>query len=330
MPVGRSPAPSGGRRGRKKGTPTPLRHELNPLPPGTEVEVRIDDEGFYGSWYEATVIGFEPAGGRWIPAQYTVSYSHLVAQDGPDSVVASLVRPRPPPPPVPGSSSAPPPPRFLLHDIVEVFDCNGWWSGIVVAPAPAGPASPVTVAFPITREVIPFPPNVLRHRRDFVGGEWVPSRDVVAVRPRGSVKVYKAGEKVELLRERAVYGDSWFPATVAKAVDELSYIVEYLDDHAGGGKVAVYRHWGYIRPAEYHQPRQSKVLLCPGAEVEVYCDGAWSQGVVHRVVQEGCEYEVSVHGEEVKQLLTKAVYQIRPLYMWNGKHWMIPSDKVIQ
>jgi hypothetical protein len=310
---------------------SPLPHELNLLPPGTEVEVRIDDEGFYGSWYEATVVGFEPAGGRRIPAQYTVAYSHLIAQDGIDSVAAFQVRPRSPPLPGPGSSSAPPP-RFLLHDIVEAFNCNSWWSGIVVAPAaaPADPASLITVAFPITREVIPFPQNVLRPRRDFVGGEWVPSRDVVVVRPRGGVRVYKAGEKVELLRERAAHGDSWFPATVAKAVDRLSYILEYPDDRASGGKVVVYRHWWYIRPAEYHRPRESKVLLCLGAAVEVYCDGAWSQGVVYKVVQEGCEYEVSVNSEEAELLLTKVVYQIRPLYIWNGKHWTIPSDKVVR
>jgi hypothetical protein len=153
---------------------------------------------------------------------------------------------------------------------------------------------------------------------------------VISVQPRRAVRVYKAGEKVELLREREAYGDSWFPATVAKAVDRLSYIVEYLDDQVGGGKAAVYRHSAYIRPAKYHRPRESKVVLCPGTAVEVYCDGAWSQGVVRRVVREGCEYEVSIDGEEAEQLLTKAVYQLRPLYMWNGKHWTNPGDKVIQ
>ncbi|CAL5079279.1 unnamed protein product [Urochloa decumbens] len=328
MPAARSPALPGRRRGRKKGPPTPVAHELHPLPPGTEVEVRIDDDGYYGSWYEATVVGFDPAAGLRIPARYTVTYSHLAAEDGLDSVVASHVRPRPPPP-------SPPPPRFLLHDIVEAFDCNGWWSGIVIAPVPAptpdpDPADPgprVTVAFPITREVLPFPPSLVRPRLDYAGGEWVPSRAVVAVQPRRGARVYKAGEKVELLREREPYGDSWFPATVAKAVDRLSYIVEYPDGQGSGGEVQVYRHWGYIRPAEYHRPRESKVLLCPGAAVEVFCDGAWSQGVVRRVVREGCEYEVSVDGEAAEQLLTKEVYQLRPLYMWNGKHWTNPSDK---
>ena len=56
-----------------------------------------------------------------------------------------------------------------------------------------------------------------------------------------------------------------------------------------------------------------------GTVVEVYYNGAWSQGVVCRVVREGYEYEVSVHGEEAEQLLTKAAHQLRPLYIWNGK-----------
>ncbi|XP_039822937.1 vegetative cell wall protein gp1-like [Panicum virgatum] len=255
MPAGSSPPARRRRRSRKEGPPTPSplppSHKPNPLPPGTEIEVRIDDEGFYGSWYEATVVGFDPATGRRSPAKYTVAYSHLEAQYAPDSVAPSHVLPRPPPPSGPGSpSSTPAPPRlllhdfadafgcnvapapshvrprpphppgpgspssttalprFLLHDFVEVFDRSGWWSGIVVAPAPADPGSPVTVAFLITREVLPFPAHLVRPHRDYIGGEWAPSLSVIAVQPRRAVRVYKAGENVELLREREAYGNS--------------------------------------------------------------------------------------------------------------------------
>ncbi|KAJ1288641.1 hypothetical protein BS78_02G103500 [Paspalum vaginatum] len=324
MASGRSVAASGRRRSSKKGPATPTPRALaQGLRPGTEVEVRIDDEGFYGSWYEATVDGFDPtagARGRGSPARYTVTYARLVSEYGPERVAVSHVRPRPPPPP-------PPAPGFLLHDIVEVFTCDGWWSGIVVDPVP-DPGAPVTVAFPITREVSAFSPHLVRRRRDYVGGEWVPSMAVVAIHPRRGARVYKAGEKVEVLREREAYGDSWFPAVVAKAVDKLSYIVEYLDGgQEGGGMAKEYLHWGYIRPAQYPRPRESKVHLGPGAAVEVRCDGAWSQGTVCRVVGMGCSYEVSVKGEKSEQLLTKAAEEIRPLYMWNGRHWTIPSDQ---
>ncbi|OQU88712.1 hypothetical protein SORBI_3002G078900 [Sorghum bicolor] len=173
---------------------------------------------------------------------------------------------------------------------------------------------------------MPFAPHLVRRRRDYVGGEWVPSLSVVEVQPKRGARVYKAGEKVEVLREREAYGESWFPATVAKAVDRLSYIVEYcLDEQEGGGKATEYLHFLYIRPAEYHRLRESKVQLGPGTAVEVHCDGAWSPGVVRRVVREGCEYEVSVNGEVVEQLLTKAADQLRPLCIWNAKHWTIPT-----
>ncbi|CAD6343532.1 unnamed protein product [Miscanthus lutarioriparius] len=178
---------------------------------------------------------------------------------------------------------------------------------------------------------MPFPAHLVHRRRDYVGGEWVPSLSVVEVQPKRGARIYKAGEKVEVLREREAYGESWFPATVAKAVDRLSYIVEYLDEQEGGGKAIEYLHFGYIRPAEYHRLRESKVRLGLGTAVEVHCDGAWLQGVVHGVVREACEYEVSVNGVEVEQLLAKAVEQLRSLCIWNDKHWTIPTDdKVIQ
>ncbi|RLN36129.1 hypothetical protein C2845_PM03G25050 [Panicum miliaceum] len=55
------------------------------------------------------------------------------------------------------------------------------WSGIIVAPAPADPGSPVTIVFPITRDVLPFPAHLIHFRRDYVSGEWAPSRSMIAV-----------------------------------------------------------------------------------------------------------------------------------------------------
>ena len=45
------------------------------------------------------------------------------------------------------------------------------------------------------------------------------------------------------MRDREPYGSSWFSATVVKAVDQLSYIVEYSDDEEEGDKVMEYLHW---------------------------------------------------------------------------------------
>jgi hypothetical protein len=306
-----------------------------PLPAGAEVEVRVDAPGFGGSWFEATVVGFSPARRPRTPARYTVTYEHLLADDDggvlAEHFAPSHIRPRPPP----HSDDGDFPPRFRHHDIVEAFHKDGWWSGIVVrAPGSPDPDATVTVAFPLTREVIPFPPRLVRPRRDYVAGVgWVPSRSVVAVCPERKVKVYQVGEKVEARRDREVYGNSWFPATIAKVVDDFSYIVEYFDlDEEGDGrteKATEYLEWRFIRPAVEHVPNQSEFQLVPGAAVEAYCDGAWSPGVVRRVVGDG-EFQVSILGKKAELLVTKVVELLKPQYKWNGKQWKIVSAKVMR
>ncbi|KAI4995791.1 hypothetical protein ZWY2020_037879 [Hordeum vulgare] len=332
---GRSPAPTGRSRRRSRGWSTPYKASRRPqsptpssapplaqqppLPPGTEVEVRVDDDGFHGSWFEAKVDSFLPARGRGSRARYTVTYSHLLSDDSGGTLVEpfapSHIRPRPPPP------SNPEP--LCLHDIVEAFHNDGWWSGILLA------TDPLTAAFPITREVITFQdPHHVRHRRDYVDGQWLPSKVAISVQPKRAVRVYAVGDKVEVVRDRDLYGYSWFPATVAKVIDRLSYLVEYsdLEEEVGGGKAMEYLHCLFIRPDVEHSPRESEFHLGPGAAVEVYCDGAWSPGVVQRAVGEG-EYEVSINGKEGELLLKKVPELLKPQYKWNGKHWRIVSPK---
>nr|TKW01165.1 hypothetical protein SEVIR_8G161400v2 [Setaria viridis] len=340
MAAGRAPPLTGRRRRRRRGWSAPRKAPPQPqpprspspsapplLPPGTDVEVRLDGDGYYGTWYAATVVSFASARGDGLPAEYTVSYADLQDDNGggalEESFAPTHVRPRPPPP-----DPESPPPRFLPHDAVEAFHNCGWWSGIVLSASPAA----VAVAFPISREVIQFSPSLVRPRRDYVGGgEWVPSRSVIAVRPEGEVRVYQAGEKVEVGRVQEVYGYSWFPATVAKVIDDLSYVVEYSDlEEEGGGeaeKATEYLHWQFIRPAVEHSPQESEFWLGPGAAVEAYCDGAWSAAVVRKIVGDG-EFKVSINGSKARKLVTKVVEFLKPHYSWDdGKHWSIVSAK---
>uniref|UniRef100_A0A0D9XT41 Agenet domain-containing protein n=1 Tax=Leersia perrieri TaxID=77586 RepID=A0A0D9XT41_9ORYZ len=359
--IGRSPPPGRRRRGGRRGrhwsrppkpsstSPDPNDSTLSPslpppMEPGAEVEVRVDADGFHGSWFEATVESFLPARGPRTPARYTASYAHLVDDDDGGALVEpfapSHLRPRPPP----ISDDL----LLRTHQIVEAFHKDGWWSGIVFPNSSSGaaaageesnPGGGITVAFPITREVITFPPRLVRPRRDYVAGVgWVPSDYVIALQPSRAVRVYEVGDKVEVERDRDVYGYSWFPAKVAKVIDKLSYIVEYSTDLEGdgdgdgdaaaaAGKSVEYLHWRFIRPAEEHTPRGVDFHLGPGTAVEAYCDGAWSPGVVRTVVGEG-EYEVSVAGKNHKELLlTKVTELLKPQYKWNGKSWRIVSAK---
>ncbi|KAG0530225.1 hypothetical protein BDA96_05G167300 [Sorghum bicolor] len=153
----------------------------------------------------------------------------------------------------------------------------------------------------------------------------------MVVRPKRAVKVYEVGDKVEVVRHRKAYGESWFPATVRVVVDDLSYVVEYFDleEEGEGGpeKATEYLHWRFIRPAVEHSPRESEFQLRPGAAVEAYCDGAWSPGVVRRVLGEG-EYEIGiVVAKKSEMLVTKVVPLLKPQYKWNGKQWRIATPK---
>nr|CAB3469328.1 unnamed protein product [Digitaria exilis] len=221
-PDRRKPRPGPG-PARSPSSPAPSNGgELPPLPPGADVEVRIDGRGFFGNWYAATVIRYDPARGRRSKARYTDTYTDLLDDDHGGALTERFapthVRPRPPHPESP--------PRFLLYDKVEAFHNDGWWSGIVFSTAPES----VTVAFPITREVLSFSPDLVRPRRDYIGGsDWVPSTAVVTVWRKGEVGVYEVGEKVKVWKKR-----HFFLGTVIKLIDDLSYLVEYSDLGAVG------------------------------------------------------------------------------------------------
>ncbi|KAG2564731.1 hypothetical protein PVAP13_7NG052089 [Panicum virgatum] len=135
----------------------------------------------------------------------------------------------------------------------------------------------------------------------------------MAVRPSRVVRVYEVGDKVEVGRDWNVYGYSWFPATVARVIDGLSYLVEYFDLEDDDKKAVEYLHWRFIRPAVEHLP-------------SAYCDGAWSPGVVRRAVGEG-EFEVCVADKKGELLVTKLVELLKPHYKWNGKQWKIVPAK---
>jgi hypothetical protein len=155
------------------------------LPVGAEVEVRSDDPGFEGSFYEATVTGHlissdGDGGGR----RYTLAYSTLLAEEGgplKETADAADVRPRPPPEENAGAARR----GFAIWDMVEAFHNDGWWAGVVSAVPPP----PVTgdrrrgvyeVTFPTSRETMVFEETALRPHRVFQDGRWVPAAEVVS------------------------------------------------------------------------------------------------------------------------------------------------------
>ncbi|TVU24847.1 hypothetical protein EJB05_27307, partial [Eragrostis curvula] len=322
--------------GNKRRRHPPVRPPSSPPPPplppfllpGGKVEVRVDADGYHGTWYEGTVREYIPAASSCSVPRCMVLYSGLVDDNGGGPLVepfdVSDIRPWP-------RRSRGRRRRFQPYDIVEALDKGGWWSGIVVGPAAGPPTRTVAVAFPISREVIQFDTGVVRRRRDYIGGKWVPSKIVVAVQPNCPVKAYQVDEKVEVERVRDLSGGcSWLPATVVKVVDPLSYIVEYNDlDQGEGGppgeKETEYLHWKFIRPAVDRPPPSSEFRFKPGAAVEAYCDGSWSPGVVRKVVAEG-EYEVVLNGK-AREKVIKVLELLKPHYNWDGIAWKSVSKR---
>ncbi|KAG0530205.1 hypothetical protein BDA96_05G165400 [Sorghum bicolor] len=283
--------------------------DMGLLLPGAEVEVRLDGKGYYGTWCEATIVDFAAARGGNAPMRYRITFDGK----GEMQFDATHVRPRPP--------ALELPPDFRRRDIVEVIHEHGWWSGLVLS----ADRRSVTVAFPITREVITYMPSLVRPRRDYIDGDWVPSRAVVAVRPKHEIMRYEVGEEVEVVREREVYGHSWFPAKVAEVIDEFSYIVKYSNQNWEEGGSSEYLHWQFIRPDVQHLAPENEfhLQLGPRAAVEAHFDGAWSAGLVHRIHEDGM-FVVRINGRQGKQLMTK---EVRPQYKWDGRDWSIVSNK---
>ncbi|WVZ90496.1 hypothetical protein U9M48_036794 [Paspalum notatum var. saurae] len=282
------------------------------LPVGAEVEVRSDDPGFAGAFFEATVVAALDAGG------YLVRYDTLETEacDGTPLVepaAAAHVRPRPPPP---GRR------EFALHEAVDALHNEGWWSGVVsaVPPPPVG-AGRYEVTFPTSREVMPFEAAELRPRLVFKAGKWVPFADAGNGSP-----LFRKGERVEVSGSVKKFGEFWNPATVLKVIDATYFLVQYR--HAGKHMelVTEIMNAEYIRPARPFILMDSKYRLSPSSYVEIFHEGSWQPGVIMKVFGVGFskKYVVKSKNHETSRddMLTVEFTQLRPHFDWDGRGWV--------
>uniref|UniRef100_A0A0D9YAG4 Agenet domain-containing protein n=1 Tax=Oryza glumipatula TaxID=40148 RepID=A0A0D9YAG4_9ORYZ len=254
---------------------------------GDEVEVRMDDPGFHGAFYEATVSARLPCSGRY------------------ETVAACDVRPRPPPL---AEDGAAPGRELNVFDMVEAYHREGWWPGVMSAAWPArgrkAAAAMYTVSFPSCREEAKLPASLVRRRRAFVRGRWMDARDVV---PR--VPQYDEGSNVEVMLDTGKHRAAWVTATVIKMVSSKNYVVR-LKNKEGSVNIVDYC---YIRPQPTFDRKKFEYELEPSAEVEVNLGGAWSLGVISDVGS--CGYGVRLKGhdsseEEDYMLVSRAL--LRP------------------
>ncbi|KAJ1261227.1 hypothetical protein BS78_09G012300 [Paspalum vaginatum] len=297
------------------------------FPVGAEVEVRTDDPGFAGAFFEATVLARDAGG-----AVYRIRYATLETDAGDGTPLeepapAANVRSRPPPLPEPGTTG------FALHEAVEALHNDGWWPGVVSAVPPPGPAEGdggrrgrYEVTFPASREVIEFDAADLRPRRVFKAGQWVPFADV----DNGSA-LFRQGDHVEVSGSAKKFGEFWNPATVLKVIGATDFLVQYR--HAGKDKelVTEIMNSQYVRPARPLIHMDSKYRFPPSSNVEVFHEGSWQPGVIVKFFGVGLSkkyvvklknHEMDMDDEDYMDMLTVESTQLRPHFDWDGRGWV--------
>ncbi|RLM58589.1 uncharacterized protein C2845_PM18G05450 [Panicum miliaceum] len=312
---------SGGEAARADGEEEPV---LFPL--GAPVEVCSDDSGFAGSFYEATVVGYQPGGAGYVVAYSTLSRSGAGGSPLRERVAAADVRSRPPPAPPRG---------FAVHEMVEAFHNDGWWAGVVCAVPPAAPEDETaerprrrvyTVCFPTSRELLEFEEAALRPNRVFQGERWVPAAEA-----ENGIPLFRDGSQVEVSRSAKTFGKYWSPAIIMKVIGATSFLVQYKDVREDGGQVTEILDSQYIRPSRKIIHMDSKYRFPPSSHVEVFHEGSWWTGAILEVLDNESpkKYVVKIKSEDAEMddvecvdLLTVDHTQLRPKYNWYRGKWV--------
>ncbi|XP_078167351.1 uncharacterized protein LOC144562087 isoform X3 [Carex rostrata] len=284
------------------------------FPAGAEVEVQINSDGFYDSWYEAKVLSRYSTTRN---VKYKVQYLNLLGDDGSqqllvEDVYAKNVRPRAPRRlSTHDAGNEDEDPIFKMHDLVEANHNDGWWHGVVSGLINLETGL-YTVSFPNSREVFQFKPAELRPQLDYVNGKWVPVLGQAQKR-----KTFKKGDKVEVYGLRDDYGPSYFPARVKKVIHNSFYLVKYASVSAllNGDQTEILDPQ-FLRPAQDTMPGTNPFAV--DSHVEVFHEGGWSHGVVLSGPT-GSNYAVTL--ESKGEPMTFDVSNVRLWLDWDGRRW---------
>ncbi|KAG1355135.1 DUF724 domain-containing protein 2 [Cocos nucifera] len=278
---------------------------------GAKVEVRSDDEGFRGAWYEATVV-------RSVRhRRYSVDYDSLVSDEDPSDplheiVRRSHVRPQPPSPLSPT--------HYQVYERVEAFHNDGWWAG-VVSKLQGEDSGRFTVSFPNTREVMDFPHSQIRPLLEWVRGRWIVARDQEVAEP-----LFSVGAQVEVSRERENHGAAWFAATIGRVISKSIFLVDYktlraVTDRELSMEIVDAQ---YIRPAPAIASEDGNFGL--NDVVEVLYHGGWSLGVVSQIPN-GSKYIVKLRHRDEEMEFNHS--EMRSCQVWEDGRWIGYSSQCL-
>lgn len=139
---------------------------LLPFKIGDVVEVSSDEKGFKGAWYPATVV--EKARGR---NGFVIEYRDLREEGKRNTKLKETVKVphiRPQPPDLNRQS-------FCINEVVDAYDREGWWKGVVKAIRPR--SNKYVVYFQNTEEQRQFNIKHVRVHQVWKDDKWVRASD---------------------------------------------------------------------------------------------------------------------------------------------------------
>lgn len=154
------------------------------LTEGMKVEVRSDEKGYEGAWFEGFVKTILKSGG---PCK--IQYDKFQNKDGKPCVeIIILVNMRPAPPDI----------EMPLHlsegFYIDAYDTDCWWRGFLVERERVSPRWEERwfVSFPDTATLKSYPRSAFRMAQEWKGGKWT------LVPPEGNAKVSEAKGKLRV------------------------------------------------------------------------------------------------------------------------------------
>ncbi|KAK0581481.1 hypothetical protein LWI29_014260 [Acer saccharum] len=282
---------------------------------GIEVEVTSDEEGFKGAWYRAIILESVPKSASKKRKKAHVEYKSLVTEDG-SGPLTEYIDPayvRPLPPQEESTNEV-----FEVHDVVDAFYRDGWWTGTVRKILEDGK---YRVYFDNPPDLLEFEGKDLRAHWDWVDGNWVR-----AGKQESTGSIFSSGTEVEVnVVNKENLRDIWFPAIVIKENVDGTFFVKYLNSRNGdeAATVRVALDSQHIRPTPPRYSDRKYELL---ERVDTSDGIGWRAGVITKVLTGGNYNVFFKNGNEDKELSHS---DIRPHMEWSNGNWISKSKEVL-
>ncbi|KAK9673370.1 hypothetical protein RND81_12G163400 [Saponaria officinalis] len=196
---------------------------------GTKVEVSIEEDGFRGAWFSATVINPPSKNSQKLMVEYDALLNNSGSKPLKEKVELVQIRPVPP--------------RemervYKLDEDVDAFYNDGWWEGVVTQiVVDDHNVCKYSVYFRPSREQCEFVASDLRLHREWVTDHWVPPLEDIHGEvgstevkiDREEVNPFSKGAQVEVSSDEEGFEGAWFAASVIEVLGKDKFLVEYND-----------------------------------------------------------------------------------------------------